>query len=101
MFIDKKIGELECVQTLSRLNRMHKGKEETYVLVLVSDPADILEAFQEYYETAKLLGVSDPDLTWDIYNKLRSTGIFLWAEVVQFSEVYFIKSKSNAAISNV
>ncbi len=101
MYVDKKIGGLECVQTLSRLNRMHKGKEETYILDFFNEPADVLEAFQEYYETAKLLDVSDPNLIWDIYDKLRASGIFLWTEVVQFSEVYYVKSKSNAAITNV
>ena len=101
MYVDKKIGGLECVQTLSRLNRTYKGKEETYILDFYNEPADILEAFQEYYETAKLLDVSDPNLIWNLFDKLRAAGIFLWTEVVQFSEVYFVKSKSNAAISNV
>ncbi len=101
MYVDKKLGGLECVQTLSRLNRTFPGKEDTYVLDFFNDPDEVLEAFQEYYETAKLLDVSDPNLIWDIYDKLRAAGIFLWTEVVQFSEVYFVKSKSNAAISNV
>lgn len=101
MYVDKKIGGLECVQTLSRLNRKHPGKEETYVLDFVNNAEDILESFQEYYETAKLLDVSDPNMIWDLYDKLRATGIFLWTEVTQFSEVYFVKSKSNAAISNI
>ena len=101
MYVDKKIGGLECVQTLSRLNRTYPGKEETYVLDFCNEPADILASFQEYYETAKLLDVSDPNLIWDIYEKLRSAEIFLWSEVVQFSEVFFMQSKSNAAISNV
>ena len=101
MYVDKKIGGLECVQTLSRLNRIFPGKENTYILDFVNDSDDILEAFQEYYETAKLLDVSDPNLIWDLFSKLRSESIFQWTEVTQFSEVYFIKSKSNAAISNV
>ena len=101
MYVDKKIGGLECVQTLSRLNRTFPGKEDTFVLDFANDPSDVLEAFQEYYETANLLDVSDPNLIWDIYDKLRASEIFLWAEVVKFSEVYFLKSKTNAAISNV
>lgn len=101
MYVDKKIGGLECVQTLSRLNRTFPGKEETYVLDFANDPDDILAAFQEYYETARLLDVSDPNLIWDIFDKLRGSGIFQWTEVIQFSEVYFVSSKSNAAISNV
>ena len=101
MYVDKKLGGLACVQTLSRLNRTHQGKEETYILDFFNEPADVLEAFQEYYETAKLLDVSDPNMIWDLYTKLSSAEIFLWTEVVQFSEVYFVKSKSNAAIINV
>ncbi|TWT49236.1 hypothetical protein Pla22_44280 [Rubripirellula amarantea] len=101
MYVDKKLGGLECVQTLSRLNRTFPAKTDTYVLDFVNEPAEILEAFQEYYETAKLLDVSDPNLIWDLYEKLRSAGIFLWSEVTQFSEVFFLKSKSNAVISNV
>ncbi len=101
MYVDKKLGGLECVQTLSRLNRTFPGKQDTYVLDFYNDPDDVLAAFQEYYETASLLNVSDPNLIWDLFEKLRATGIFLGTEVSRFSEVYFVKSKSNAAISNV
>jgi type I restriction enzyme R subunit len=101
MYVDKKLGGLECVQTLSRLNRIYPGKEDTYVLDFFNEPEEVLSAFQEYYQTASLLDVSDPNLIWDLYEKLRAADIFLWTEVMQFSEVYFVKSKSNAAISNV
>ncbi len=101
MYVDKKLGGLDCVQTLSRLNRIYPGKEETYVLDFFNEPEEVLAAFQEYYQTAALLDVSDPNLIWDLFEKLRAAGIFLWTEVVQFSEIYFIKSKSNSAISNV
>ncbi|MEM6794140.1 MAG: S24 family peptidase, partial [Acidobacteriota bacterium] len=50
---------------------------------------------------ADLLNVSDPNILWDLYEKLRSSNIFLWSEVTLFSEYYFKTSKSNAAISNV
>jgi type I restriction enzyme R subunit len=103
MYVDKKLGGIECVQTLSRLNRVYPGKLEigTFVLDFVNDPAEILAAFQEYYQTAELTNVSDPNLLWELYDKLRDSGIFLWSEVTLFSEVFFIKSKSQAAISNV
>jgi type I restriction enzyme R subunit len=101
MYVDKKLGGVECVQTLSRLNRTHPGKQEIYVLDFFNEPAEILASFQEYYQTAALLDVSDPNIIWDLYEKLRGAGIFLWTEVMQFSEVFFTKSKSNAAISNV
>ena len=101
MYVDKKLGGLECVQTLSRLNRIYPGKEETYVLDFFNDPEDVLAAFQEYYQTATLLDVSDPNLIWDLYEKLRAADIFQWSEVKRFSEAYYQQSKSNAAISNI
>lgn len=100
MYVDKKLGGLECVQTLSRLNRPYPGKR-TWIVDFYNDPDDILAAFQVYYKTAELLDVSDPNKIWDLYDKLRGAGIFLWTEVIQFAEIYFIKSKSNAALSNV
>jgi type I restriction enzyme R subunit len=101
MYVDRKLGGVECVQTLSRLNRTYRGKTETYVLDFFNDPDEVLKAFQEYYETATLLDVSDPNLIHDLYDKLRAAGIFLWTEVTLFTEVFFKKSKSQAALSNV
>jgi type I restriction enzyme R subunit len=103
MYEDKKLGGIECVQTLSRLNRVYPGKLEsgTFVLDFVNEPAEVLEAFQDYFQTAELTNVSDPNLLWELYDKLRDSGIFLWSEVTLFSEVFFTKSKSQAAISNV
>jgi type I restriction enzyme R subunit len=101
MYVDKKLGGVECVQTLSRLNRTHPGKEETYVLDFFNDPDDVLAAFQEYYQTAKLLDVSDPNLIWELYDKLTEAKIFYMSEVTLFSEVFYSSSKSQAALSNV
>jgi len=103
MYVDKKLTGVDCVQTLSRLNRTYKGKAEsgTFVLDFFNDPQDILDAFQPYYETATLVNVSDPDQVYDLYEKLRASGIFLWHEVEQFVEAFYSKSKSNAAISNI
>ena len=103
MYVDKKLGGVECVQTLSRLNRTFPGKAEcgTYVLDFFNQPDDILAAFQPYYQTAELADVSDPDLVFDLFEKLRAAGIFQWQEVEQFCEAFLVKSKSNAAIANI
>ena len=103
MYVDKKLGGVECVQTLSRLNRTFPGKAEsgTFVLDFYNEPEDILESFQPYYQTAELADVSDPDKIHDLSEKLRATGIFNWHEVEQFCDAYFVKSKSNAAIANI
>ncbi|MCG6266151.1 type I restriction endonuclease subunit R [Vibrio furnissii] len=103
MYVDKKLAGVECVQTLSRLNRTYPGKAEcgTFVLDFYNDPQDILDAFQPYYQVAKLEDVSDPDKIFDLSEKLRTSGIFLWSEVEQFVDAFYTKNKSNAAISNI
>jgi type I restriction enzyme R subunit len=103
MYVDKKLTGVDCVQTLSRLNRTYKGKAEsgTFVLDFFNDPEDILAAFQPYYETAALADVSDPDQVFDLYNKLDNSDIFTKNEVEQFVAAFYSKSKSNAAISNI
>jgi len=103
MYVDKKLGGVECVQTLSRLNRVYPGKSEsgTFVLDFFNDPDDILKAFQPYYQTAELADVSNPDLIFDLFDKLRASGIFTWNEVEQFADAFFMKSKSNAALANI
>ncbi len=103
MYVDKKLGGVECVQTLSRLNRTFPGKAEagTYVLDFFNEPDDILGAFQPYYQTVQLDDVSDPDVIFDLSDKLKAAGIFYWQEVKQFCEAYDIPSKSHAAIANI
>ncbi len=103
MYVDKALGGVECVQTLSRLNRTYPGKAEsgTFVLDFYNDPDEILGAFQPYFQTAELTDVSDPQQVFDLFEKLRATQIFQWHEVEQFCEAFFIKNKSNAAISNI
>jgi type I restriction enzyme R subunit len=103
MYVDKKLGGVECVQTLSRLNRTFPSKADTgtFVLDFFNDPEDILGSFQPYFQTAELADVSDPDLIFELFDKLRAAGIFLWKEVEQFCDAFFVKSKSNAAIANI
>ena len=103
MYVDKKLGGVECVQTLSRLNRTYPAKAEsgTFVLDFFNEPQDILDAFQPYYQTAELADVSNPDQVYDLSNKLKSAGIFQWTEVEQFTTAFYSKNKSNAALSNI
>ena len=103
MYVDKPLGGVECVQTLSRLNRQYPGKAEcgTFVLDFFNEPEEILNAFQPYYQTAELADVTDPDKVFELYEKLRASGIFTWNEVERFCEAFLSKNKSNAAISNI
>ena len=102
MYVDKKLGGVECVQTLSRLNRSYPGKAEsgTFVLDFFNEPQDILDAFQPYYQTAELADVSNPDLVFDLFDKLNAAKIYEWKEVEEFVRVFFEKGKSGAIVSN-
>ena len=74
MYVDRRLAGIQAVQTLSRLNRAHPGKDTTFVLDFVNDPAGILEAFQKYFTTARLTDVTDPHLVYDLRAKLDGAG---------------------------
>lgn len=74
MYIDKRLDGIQAVQTISRLNRCHPGKDQTYVLDFANDPNDILAAFKTYHETAELSGATDPNLVLDLRTKLDESG---------------------------
>ena len=78
MYVVKKLGGVECVQALSRLNRTYADKSVsgTFVLDFFDDPDDVLAAFRPYYQVAELTDVSDPQMVYDLAEKLRSGGIF-------------------------
>jgi type I restriction enzyme, R subunit len=74
MYVDRRLAGIQAVQTLSRLNRCHTGKSDTYVVDFVNEPEEILEAFKTYYETAELAGTTNPDLVFDLKAKLDAAG---------------------------
>ncbi|MEA9706370.1 type I restriction endonuclease subunit R [Xanthomonas campestris] len=105
MYVDKMLGGIQAVQTLSRLNRAHPGKDTTYVLDFVNDPAEILEAFKTYYETAELASVTDPNTVYDLRAKLDAAGYYDSFEVDRVARVELdpagMQRDLNAAIAPV
>ncbi len=87
MYLDKMLGGIQAVQTLSRLNRAHPGKDTTYILDFVNDAGDILKAFKTYYETAELEAATDPHLVYDLRAKLDATGYYDDFEVDRVAKV--------------
>ncbi|HWU31331.1 MAG TPA: type I restriction endonuclease subunit R, partial [Marmoricola sp.] len=81
MYVDKRLGGVQAVQTLSRLNRTYPGKNKTYVLDFVNDPQEILDSFLPYYRKATLTDVTDPNLLLDLTTKLDGEGIYTHDEV--------------------
>jgi type I restriction enzyme, R subunit len=89
MYVDKRLAGITAVQTLSRLNRAHDGKDTTYVVDFVNDPEEILTAFKTYYDTAELANVTDPHLVFDLRMKLDALGFYDEFEVNRVVEVEF------------
>lgn len=89
MYVDKKLAGVDCVQTLSRLNRTCGPGKRTFILDFVNDPTDILEAFLPYYRTATLSDVSDPNLIHELEDKLQAARIFEWHEVEALADAVF------------
>jgi type I restriction enzyme R subunit len=81
MYIDRRLAGIQAVQTLSRLNRAHPGKDTTYILDFVNSSEEILTAFRQYYETAEIEASTDPNLVYDLRQKLDGQGYYDQFEV--------------------
>ena len=89
MYVDKRLAGIQAVQTLSRLNRTHPLKEDTFVLDFVNDREEIREAFKVYYEGAEMGEEVDPGRMYEVKEELDASGIYLDEEVERFCAVYF------------
>ncbi|HDR9587663.1 TPA: type I restriction endonuclease subunit R [Burkholderia stabilis] len=87
MYVDKMLGGIQAVQTLSRLNRAHPGKDTTYILDFVNEAGEILKAFKTYYETAELEATTDPHHVYDLRAKLDAAGYYDDFEVDRVARV--------------
>lgn len=88
MYVDKRLDGITAVQTLSRLNRIYPGKEQTFVLDFVNDAETIRLAFEPYYETTELLATTDPNLIYDLHSKIAQEGIYTEQEELRAAEIY-------------
>ena len=89
LYVDKRLAGIQAVQTLSRLNRTHPHKEDTFVLDFVNDRDDIREAFKTYYEGAELGEEVEPARMYAIKEELDASGVYLAEEVERFCAIYF------------
>lgn len=87
MYVDKPLSGIKAVQTLSRLNRTCPGKEDTFVLDFINDPAVIKESFQPYYESTSLSEVTDPNILYDMQAEIEPYQVFTEDEVQQVNEI--------------
>jgi len=89
MYVDKRLDGVKAVQTMSRLNRICPGKEDTFILDFVNKREDILAAFQPYYEQTQLSDVTDPNKLYDLKAKLDSFKVIYQSDVDAFCAVFF------------
>ena len=100
MYVDKKLGGVDCVQTLSRLNRIYAGKEQTFVLDFYNEAEEIKEAFEPYYKSSELEDVSDPNMIYDLELKLESNTIFSSQDIENFAKIFFVPKPSQAKMTS-
>ncbi|BCU05976.1 type I restriction endonuclease subunit R [Allochromatium tepidum] len=97
MYVDKRLAGIQAVQTLSRLNRTHPLKEDTFVLDFVNEPGEIQEAFRQYYDGAVMGEQVDPDRLYAVKAELDAAGIYLQTEVAEFARVFFAPKRRQSA----
>ncbi len=81
MYVDKMLSSIKAVQTLSRLNRAHPQKYDTFVLDFFNDTKTIQEAFADYYRTTILSEETDPNKLHDLKATLDGYQVYAWSQV--------------------
>lgn len=103
MYVDQKLGGVQAVQTLSRLNRTHPDKDETMVLDFANTADDIQHAFQPFYEQTLLSESTDPNLLYDLQGNLEVFDFYSDNDLQTFARVYFdpkgTQDKLNATLT--
>lgn len=89
MYVDRRLAGIQAVQTLSRLNRIHPLKEDTFILDFVNDREEIREAFKTFFEGAEFGEQVDPARMYEIKGELDTKGVYEAVDVERFSAVYF------------
>ena len=89
MYVDKQLGGVNAVQTLSRLNRTRENKNEAMVVDFTNDADSIQKSFEPYYEATLLSEASDPNVLYAIESDLLGFGVFTEADVNGFARLFF------------
>ena len=96
MYVDKRLSGVAAVQTLSRLNRVAPGKDQTFVLDFANSAEEIVDAFEPYYEATTLSDVTDPNIVHETMAKLDAAAIYHEAEVEGLVADYLANKGNNA-----
>jgi type I restriction enzyme R subunit len=88
MYVDKPLSGIKAVQTLSRLNRAHPKKHDTFVLDFLNDIETIQAAFEPYYRTTILARETDANKLHDLKADLDRAGVYTGEDVDQLASLY-------------
>ena len=89
MYVDKVLTDVKAVQTLSRLNRCHPKKRDTFVLDFANEADDIQKSFQRFYKTTILSKETDPNKLNDLLMQIEEANIYTEEEVRELNEKYW------------
>jgi type I restriction enzyme R subunit len=96
MYVDKPLSGLHAVQTLSRLNRTHPDKTDTFVLDFRNSTDDIQKAFKPWYEQTAAIP-TDPNVLWDTHRDMRAYPILIDSEIGPLVTLVLKKGVTGAA----
>ena len=86
MYVDRSLGGIQCIQTLSRLNRCYPGKEDTMVIDFRNDVDKIQKSFQQYYTETTLVGEVDTQRLYSLKDDVEVFNLFNDDEVNAVAE---------------
>lgn len=101
MYVDKKLGGVQCVQTLSRLNRTTTGKTETFVLDFVNETESIIESFQPYYTTTILSEETDPDKIYQLIYDIEQFNLYTKFQLDEFCKEFYENTESDGKLHSI
>ena len=88
MYVDKMLSDIKAVQTLSRLNRAHHGKHDTFVLDFANDTDIIKKSFERYYTTTVLSDETDPNKLYDVISEMEKHQIYTDYHIDSIVDLY-------------
>ena len=89
MYVDRVLTDVKAVQTLSRLNRCHPKKRDTFVLDFANDAESIKNSFQRFYKTTILSKETDPNRLNDLIQEIESANIYSEEDIFILNEKYW------------
>ncbi len=101
MYVDKILRGVQCVQTLSRLNRVMPGKTATFVLDFVNEVETVKQSFQRFYTSTMLEGEPDPNVMYDTLAAIEQFDLYTYEEVDEFCKVFFDRKRDQSELHYV